>query len=327
MLADFADAASPAVHRVAYEQLVAEPQKLAAETIAFLGLEAAEDLTHFELRDSALAKSDFGDRKIMETQAPHAHSVGKWETEFPPQDLQILVDAVGAELFRRLGYEPVLACLAELGVAEPSAETTAVATRPVEAIYARRVASVQAVCTLRGTGIPGPSPRDLASLFSNPFVSLMVEVNGWQQKIIDLRKEIELLNKRTADAEALAQEKVQEMEGTSARMHGLEVDLAQANDMARNLRDQLTQAASTSAQTADAAAPSLTSSFAARASADPTLSAPSAKIARIGQAGRAFRKCSMRNTPAFTMRRKISPAGRTRRTVSSCMRWRITADQ
>jgi glycosyltransferase involved in cell wall biosynthesis len=252
MLADFADAGSPAVHRVAYEQLVAEPQRLAAEAIAFLGLEPAEDLAHFELRDSALAKSDFGDRKIMETRSPHAQSVGKWEAEFPREDLQTLVDAVGAALLHRLGYESVFLPLAKLGVTEPSLEITAITQRAIEARYAERLASVQAVCTMRGTGLPGIAPKDLASLFSNPFVSLMVEVNGWQRKIIDLRKRITTLDERTSAAEALAQEKVEEMEGTVARMHGLEVDLAEANNTARKLREELTDAASTPASTATA---------------------------------------------------------------------------
>ena len=137
LLADFADAGTPPVHRIAYEQLVAEPAS-AHGAIAFLGLEPAVDLTHFELHDTALAKSNFGDRKIMETQSPHAQSVGKWETEFPRDDLQTLVDAIGAPLFRRLGYESVLSRLAELGVTEPSSETTAVAQRPVEARFAQR---------------------------------------------------------------------------------------------------------------------------------------------------------------------------------------------
>jgi glycosyltransferase involved in cell wall biosynthesis/GT2 family glycosyltransferase len=247
ILADFADSDSPPVHRIAYEQLVAEPERLAAEAVAFLGLEPAEHLTHFELQDSALAKSDFGDRKIMQTQSPHAQSVGKWKTEFTAEDLRILVDAVGAPLFRRLGYESVLSRLEQLGVATPSVEATAILQRQIEARYAERVASVQAVCTLRGTGLPGPPAKDLASLFSNPFVSLMVEVNGWQQKILDLRKEMSALNDRTAAAEALAQEKVKQLEGTVARMRGLEGDLAEANNVARKLRDELANASNTTA--------------------------------------------------------------------------------
>jgi len=239
MLADFADAGSPAVHRIAYEQLVADPQRLAAEAIAFLGLETAENLTHFDLHDSALSQSDFGDRKIMETQSPHVQSVGKWETEFSADDLRILADAVGAALFRRLGYESVLARLAEMGIAEPSVEATAIAQRAVEARYAERVASVHAVCTLRGAGLPGLTPKDVASLFSNPFVSLIVEVNGWQQKILDLRKEIGALSQRIAADEALAQEKAKLAEATAARMRGLEVDLAEANAAAHKLRDEL----------------------------------------------------------------------------------------
>ncbi len=238
-LADFADAAAPPVHRIAYEHLVAEPQRLAAEAIAFLGLEPAENLGHFELRESELAKSDFGDRKIIQTHEPHAQSVGKWEKDLPREDLQTLVDAVGAELFRRLGYQGVLSRLAELGVAEPSAEATALAQQPIQARYAERLASVQAVCTLRGAGFAGPAPRDIASLFSNPFVSLLLEMNGWRQKIVDLHREIAAQTQRAAAAESLAQEKSAEMAATASRMHGLETGLAEAYETARKLRDEL----------------------------------------------------------------------------------------
>ena len=67
-------------------------------------------------------------------------------------------DAVGVSLFRRLGYDAVLTKLAELGVSEPSAETTAIATAR-RARYAERLTSVQAICSLRGNGIPGPTPK------------------------------------------------------------------------------------------------------------------------------------------------------------------------
>jgi len=237
LLADFADAGSPAVHEVSYEQLVADPRQTAGETFAFLGLEPAENVTQFALQDSALARSDFGDRKIIATTSPHAQSVGRWETEFNREDLQTLADAIGTSVFCRLGYDRVLARLAELGVTEPSVETTAVAQRTVEARYAERLANVQAICSLRGAGLPGPAPGDLASLFSNPFVSLMVQVHEWQQKIIDLRKEIASLQKRTAAAEETARQKTEDMAGTEARMHGLEVDLAEANNAIRNLRE------------------------------------------------------------------------------------------
>lgn len=244
MLADFADANPAIVKKIAYEQLVAEPDRLGAETIAFLGLEAAQNLTQFDLHDSDLAKSDFGDRKIVETQAPHCQSVGQWERTFADEDLQILVDAIGVDLFRRLGYDAVLAKLPELGIAEPSSETTVIAQRRIEAHYAQRLASVAATSSLRGAGIAGPVPRDLASLLNNPYVSLMVEINGWQQNIVSLRKEMDKLKQITEAAEEMARKKADELAGTEQRMHGLETDLAEANGVARKLRDELARAAS-----------------------------------------------------------------------------------
>ena len=91
-----------------YEDLVADAAGQLRAILEFLGLEYHEGLERFSLRNGEHQSSYFGDRKVLQTNAPHETSLGSWKTAFDRNELNVLLDAVGAETMRFLGYAETL---------------------------------------------------------------------------------------------------------------------------------------------------------------------------------------------------------------------------
>ncbi len=138
---DFSD---PRVLAIQYEQLVTDAENCTARVMRFLGLEPAADQTQFDLANSSFAKSFAGDKKITETGKPHAQSIGAWKSAFNKDELQVLLDFIGVETMRQLGYGAAVNELKAMGVNDSGPHVTAERRGRVLQIYADRLADVQA---------------------------------------------------------------------------------------------------------------------------------------------------------------------------------------
>jgi len=122
---NFFETHSDSIHIVKYENLVAEPHRIVNEVIGYLQLSLIQELPPFDFTTSPFATSNLGDRNILATTTPHSNSVGAWQHAFTVDELQILVDALGAQTFRRLGYEANLSALFDKGVVDRGDEVSA----------------------------------------------------------------------------------------------------------------------------------------------------------------------------------------------------------
>jgi len=113
-----------AVEVIHYEELTLNPGARLAAILERIGLSfTAEDLagmTEFDTRDRDPV--DFGDPKIHSTSTPHTNSVGSWRWTFDSSQLEVLLDAIGVDRMRYLGYDATVAELAALGISQTDAE-------------------------------------------------------------------------------------------------------------------------------------------------------------------------------------------------------------
>src|SRR4051812_37892438 len=108
---------------VKYEDLVESPEPTIQSLTAWIGLPPAESLSEFDTT-GAVATAYAGDKKIVGTHRPHKDSVNAWESAFNNDELQLLLDAIGADVFRDSGYGDVLDRLAERGVHDRGPDVT-----------------------------------------------------------------------------------------------------------------------------------------------------------------------------------------------------------
>lgn len=90
--------------RVYYENLVANPQAEMARIFDYLELpqhSISEQIAPLLLSHAASA---FGDKKILESTAVHTQSIDSYKRIFSKQEVAILINALGEETFKRLGY-------------------------------------------------------------------------------------------------------------------------------------------------------------------------------------------------------------------------------
>ncbi|MGA2230099.1 MAG: sulfotransferase [Tepidisphaeraceae bacterium] len=265
----FSQAMGPSLFTVQYETLVSEAEPELAKIVQHLGLPPAEGLSNFDLSGSEMATAYAGDKKITATHSPHTQSVSAWEGQFSNDQLQILLDAIGAETFVKLGYGDVVARLAERGVHYSGEEVTAAWRHRGEAALADRLADVQAMSSdglyaglserlgFNGNGIAGGSLVDL----SNQAPPLRRELSEAKRMAAQQRVELAQARKAARRLESLVQTREKEaaslgadLAGASARAASLEAELAQASERAVSLERELELQATAKAQELHAAA-------------------------------------------------------------------------
>jgi hypothetical protein len=138
-----------AVHVVFYERLVAAPRDELGAVLRHIGIDAPLELLGSLTRLDAAkrAPQSFGDEKIRATTAPHMKSIGTWRHVLNRDQLQVILDAVGAEQLVALGYADTVNAL-EMSEIYPSGGPT---TTRFRASAMARLAARQADIT-RVTG-------------------------------------------------------------------------------------------------------------------------------------------------------------------------------
>ncbi|CAN5397323.1 hypothetical protein BH10PLA1_BH10PLA1_09390 [soil metagenome] len=176
-LMHFSHDSGGAVYWIRYEELVQNPDHQIRLLTDWLGLPPAEGLTSLDTT-GAVSNSYAGDKKIVGTQRPHTDSLDAWERVLSPEDLQVLVDAIGAEIFQQLGYGGVLERLAQLGVYQRKPEITQVYVARAEELLSQRWQDMAAVSSAPPADHPSglapgalPERRDSALANANAIIA------------------------------------------------------------------------------------------------------------------------------------------------------------
>ncbi|MFC4810038.1 sulfotransferase family protein [Paenibacillus sp. GCM10023250] len=134
---DYFANAHPYAHRLHYERLVTDPRGQLAETCRFLGLDYEEGMERYgDYMHTAKSELYFsmgvGDPFVAEHQAPNRDSVDLWKDVLDKREIELYGRALGARIFRELGYEAELEEAEKLTGArfedEPDAELLALRT-------------------------------------------------------------------------------------------------------------------------------------------------------------------------------------------------------
>jgi len=79
----------------------------------------------------SFATTAMGDKKASATTSVHMQSVGKWAQELPLTEIQQVVDFLGFDIFRRMGYSETVDTLRALGIQACSEAEAAEARRRI----------------------------------------------------------------------------------------------------------------------------------------------------------------------------------------------------
>lgn len=156
----FAETNANRVHTVRYEDLVSNPAGEMARILAYLDLPATADavdgLTRIAPDPSRAGR--MGDPKILSTRSPHSQSVGGWKRAFDASDRQILLDAIGVERLRALGYGGTADALLADGTLDRGEDLARHHLRRMETHMAKRYADMERIATL-GVDLPSAVQR------------------------------------------------------------------------------------------------------------------------------------------------------------------------
>lgn len=128
-LAVYFDAPSPLKFELQYEALAQAPAEHVEQVCAFLGLppECESMLAFGDNADLMARHADaaMGDRKILETAAPHTESIGKWREALSPEETAQLLRVLGVEIFQRMGYGATVDTVRAAGIGLPDESAAA----------------------------------------------------------------------------------------------------------------------------------------------------------------------------------------------------------
>ena len=111
LLASYFEADTPTKNTIRYEDLVQDPVTHVKAICEFIGLPFEEDMLDYGTnRDlmTTYANATMGDERILEHGRPHTHSIGRWRDLLTPREIREVVQALGRNLFVRLGYGDLL---------------------------------------------------------------------------------------------------------------------------------------------------------------------------------------------------------------------------
>jgi LPS sulfotransferase NodH len=118
-LADYFDTPSPLKMELQYEAVVRDPTASLVQVCDFLGVEYEDAMLNYANNEAVLdhyAKSMVGDEKVLATSSVHRRSIGKWPTGLQVADIQQIIDLLGFEILRRMGYDGTVATLQSMGI-------------------------------------------------------------------------------------------------------------------------------------------------------------------------------------------------------------------
>src|SRR6185295_7250173 len=111
LLATYFDASGSKKFCLKYEDLVQDPALHTKSLCSFLGLSyenSMQDYGHNQDLMETYRRATMGDKKLLDHNAVHSRSVGRWRDLLTTQEVQQILLTLGTDVFRRLGYEGLL---------------------------------------------------------------------------------------------------------------------------------------------------------------------------------------------------------------------------
>lgn len=133
-LAAYFSEPSPCKFEIQYETLVTSPSRTLQGLCRFLGVPYEEDMLDYPRNEDLLwqhRRSLLGDKNALDFLSLQEKSVGKWLVELSLAETQQLVDVIGLDVLRRMGYEDVAIRLLEKGIKLPNEDECALARRRI----------------------------------------------------------------------------------------------------------------------------------------------------------------------------------------------------
>jgi O-antigen biosynthesis protein len=126
-----------------YEDLVSATASELNRIFDYLGVAGQEVSTEIDINLAGHAKASFGDQKILIDRKVHQRSVGAYKTFFSKEEIELLLGALGEDLFARLGYGRCYAQLCQDLQITPEPQECVELLEVVEDYVARRKADCE----------------------------------------------------------------------------------------------------------------------------------------------------------------------------------------
>lgn len=131
-LADYSEGRKDLMYIVHYEDLIQNSPEVLRRIGRFIGVEFSSAMMSYDQHKELMEeyrRSPVGDRFACERSVPSdIHAVNTWEKSLETEEIQCLVDSLGANIFERLGYAHSLNPLRNMRINIPS-EKQALETR------------------------------------------------------------------------------------------------------------------------------------------------------------------------------------------------------
>jgi hypothetical protein len=136
---------SPYKFQVQYEALVQSPAETLADICHFMNIQFEAGMLDYIQNKELISRhkaSVMGDKKALTTPSVNARSVGKWARGLALTEIQQIVDFLGFDIFRRMGYSETMDTLQALGIQACSEAEAAEARRRIRTTNLDRMAEM-----------------------------------------------------------------------------------------------------------------------------------------------------------------------------------------
>ncbi len=138
---------SPYKFQIQYEALVQSPEETLADICRFMNIQFEAGMLGYTQNEELISRhraSVMGDKKALTTSSVHTRSVGKWARKLSLTEVQQIVDLLGFDIFRRIGYSETIDTLQALGIQACSEEEAEEARRRICATNLDKMTELEA---------------------------------------------------------------------------------------------------------------------------------------------------------------------------------------
>jgi hypothetical protein len=97
---------------VHYEDLVARPREVLERLLTMIGVVFEPEMIRYAENRGLMdqyRRASMGDKNLLEHSEPHNQSIGRWRTELTSDELRLVLQTLGSQVFRDLGYRDAYA--------------------------------------------------------------------------------------------------------------------------------------------------------------------------------------------------------------------------
>lgn len=160
--------------KIHYEALVSDPTPIMNGVFEYLGVDPLCITKETRLDVSHLGEASLGDKKIIQTATIHDNSVSRWRDSFSPEEVSVLINALGRKTFHDIGYSEEYAAALEYSGGNEDEDSAEIANAKADDI-------------LRAGVIAPASHTELKALYHEA----LAEITSVQTSLKSTRSELE----------------------------------------------------------------------------------------------------------------------------------------